>query len=266
MLIMEKGSSFAIQSVKRATEILSLFSLERPRLGITEISQLLALKKATVQGLIRTLAQQGFLQQDKESRKYELGVKLYELGVVFSGGLEINQKAQAPASRLAREVEQLVRVAIRNGDAAVVVLDALPRTEPLPFYSYGPRFPLYCTALGKALLAFAEKEEIASYLDRVKFTRYTPKTITRKEQLLRDLQETRKRGYAINQGEHLLARASVGAPIFGRTGRVMASLSIGGDPRIFCRGEIEKFADAVMMTASMISRRMGFDPGNPVGA
>jgi IclR family KDG regulon transcriptional repressor len=262
---MNKNSTFTIQSVKRATEILSLFSIERPRLGITEISQLLSLNKATVQGLIRTLAQQGFLQQDKESRKYELGVKLYELGIAFSGGLEINQKAQEPAGRLAREVEQLVRVAIQNGDTAVVILDVLPRTEPLPFYSYGPRIPLFCTALGKALLAFSEEDEIVSYLDRVKFTRYTPRTITEKEQLLRDLQETRNRGYSINQGEHLLARASVGAPIFGRAGRVMASISIGGDPRNFTQDEIEKLANAVMMTASMISRRMGFYPGSPVG-
>jgi IclR family KDG regulon transcriptional repressor len=263
---MNEKSSFSIQSVKRATEILSLFSLARPRLGITEISQFLDLKKATVQGLIRTLGQQGFLQQDKESRKYELGVKLYELGIVFSEGLEINQKAQEPASRLARELEQLVRVAIRNGDTAVIVLEVLPRTEPLPFYSYGPRIPLYCTALGKALLSFADKEEIASYLDRVKFTRYTPRTIIGKAQLLRDLEETRKRGYSINQGEHLLARASVGAPIFDRIGGVMASISTGGDPRDFTQGGREKFATAVMMTASVISRRMGFDPGNPVDA
>jgi DNA-binding IclR family transcriptional regulator len=257
------NSPFFIQSVKRATEILSLFSLERPRLGITDISQLLDLKKATVQGLIRTLTHQGFLRQDKESRKYELGVKLYELGIVFSGGLEINQKAQEPASRLAREVEQLVRVAIPNGDSALVVLDVLPRTEPLPTYTYGPRIPLYCSALGKALLAFAEEGEIASYLNRVIFTRYTSRTITTKEQLLRDLEETRKRGYSINQGEHLLARASVGAPIFGRAGGVVASISVGGDPRNFIPSEIGKFAEAAMMTASLISRRMGFDPGNP---
>ena len=261
---MNTNSPFCIQSVKRATEILSLFSLERPRLGITEISQLLELKKATVQGLMRTLTQQGFLRQNKESRKYELGVRLYELGIVFSGGLEINQKAQEPAGRLAREVEQLVRVAIRNGDSAVVVLDVLPRTEPLPTYTYGPRIPLYCTALGKALLAFAGKEEITSYLDRVKFTRYTPRTITGREQLLRDLKETCRRGYSLNQQEHLLARVSVGAPIFGRNGGIVASISVGGDARNFIQSGTERFADAVMMTASVISRRMGFDPGNAV--
>jgi DNA-binding IclR family transcriptional regulator len=138
------------------------------------------LKKATVQGLIRTLGQQGFLRQDKESRKYELGVKLYALGIVFSGGLEFNQKTQEPASRLARELEQLVRVAIRNGNTAVIVIEILPRTEPTIFYSYGARIPLVYTAQGKAFLSFADKEEIASYGDRVKFTRYTQERLSGK--------------------------------------------------------------------------------------
>ena len=142
---MNVKSPLSIRSVKRARGIACLFSLERPRLGVTEISQLLELKKATVQGLIRTLGQQGFLRQDKESRKYELGVKLYALGIVFSGGLEFNQKTQEPASRLARELEQLVRVAIRNGNTAVIGLEVLPRTEPTIFYSYGARIPLVYT-------------------------------------------------------------------------------------------------------------------------
>ena len=82
----------SIQSVDRALQILALFSHRSPVLGVTEISRALGLSKGTVHGLIRTLLQQGFLQQDLPSRKYRLGLKIYELGIILAGTLEINQK------------------------------------------------------------------------------------------------------------------------------------------------------------------------------
>ncbi|MFH1349502.1 MAG: helix-turn-helix domain-containing protein, partial [Pseudomonadota bacterium] len=86
-----------IQSVHRAMQVLGLFSLSTPRLGISEISRALGLHKGTVQGLIRTLVHEGFLQQDQETRKYQLGFKIYELGLIMAGSLEVNQKASNPA-------------------------------------------------------------------------------------------------------------------------------------------------------------------------
>ena len=83
----------AIQSVQRAMKILGLFSIAKPRLGITEISNALGLHKATIQGLVRTLFEEGFLAQDPETKKYALGLKIYEMGVVLAGTLEINQKS-----------------------------------------------------------------------------------------------------------------------------------------------------------------------------
>jgi len=85
-----------IQSVHRAMQVLSLFSLDKTRLGISEIGRALYLHKATVQGLVQTLAQEGFLEQDRGTRKYQLGLKIYELGVILAGSLEINQKASNP--------------------------------------------------------------------------------------------------------------------------------------------------------------------------
>ena len=79
-----------IQSVHRALDILSLFSAAQPRLGITEMSNVLGLPKATVHGLVRTLVQRGFLYQDIETRKYRLGLTIYELGTILAGTLKSN--------------------------------------------------------------------------------------------------------------------------------------------------------------------------------
>ncbi len=142
-----------IQSVHRAVQILSLFSCSKPRLGISEMSRALDLRKATVQGLVRTLARDGFLQQDQETRKYQLGLKIYELGVILAGALEINQKASNPAQQLAKRTRRLVHIAIPDNYSALITMDAYPRSQPFISPQFGPRAPLYCTALGKALLA-----------------------------------------------------------------------------------------------------------------
>ena len=128
-----------IQSVDRALQILSLFSHRHSVLGIAEISRSLNLPKGTVHGLVRTLVSQGYLHQEQRSRKYRLGLKLYELGIVMVGTLEINQKAAGPANQIAKKTRLLSRVAIWDGDSAVITLNAYPRPRPSFHPQIGPR-------------------------------------------------------------------------------------------------------------------------------
>jgi DNA-binding IclR family transcriptional regulator len=250
----------AIQSVQRAMRILGLFSVAQPRLGITEISNALSLHKATIQGLIRTLFDEGFLAQDPATKKYELGLKIYEMGVVLAGTLEINQKSAEPAHRLALKTKLLVRICIRDGHTAIITLDAFPRTQPFLVRQLGIRFPLYCTALGKALLAFLPPKELSEYIKNTQLTAYTVDTITHKHDLLKNLEEVRNLGYSVNRQEHLLARSGIGAPIFNGSGRVEASIALVGDPARLLGKEKEVLARMVMSTASEISQAMGCFP------
>ena len=246
-----------IQSVNRAIQILGLFSLAKPQLGITEISRALKLHKGTVQGLVRTLTDQGFLEQDHYSRKYQLGPKVYELGIIRAGSLEINQKASIPAHQLALRTERLVRIATWEKNSVLVTMDVYPRSQPFLSRQFETRIPPHCTSLGKALLAFLDKDELNAYLKQAELAAYTSSTIVKKEQLLKELDETRRRGYSLNRGEHLLGRAGLGAPIFGREKRLVGSICLvcaaGQD------GEnITKYADDVKATALEISRHMGY--------
>ncbi|MBM4308705.1 MAG: IclR family transcriptional regulator [Deltaproteobacteria bacterium] len=254
-----------IQSVNRALQILNLFSLNNPQLGITQISRELSLHKGTVQGLVRTLTNAGFLRQNGATRRYQLGLKIYELGVILAGGLEINQKASAPAHKLARQTQHLVRIAIQDGDSALVTLDAYPTPQRFLTWQFGPRSPLYCTALGKTLLAYLSRQEVEGYLKRVKLIPYTPHTITKKDKFLRELEETRKRGYAINREENLLTRAAIGVPIFGGGKCPVASMCLVGNPRYILGEDKENLAEKVMKTALEISLLMGHSQGVTYG-
>jgi IclR family KDG regulon transcriptional repressor len=249
-----------IKSVHRAITILYLFNHRRPRLGISEISHILNLPKATVHGLVRTLLSVGFLQQDPETRKYQLGLKLYEIGITLAMNLEINQKALGPANKLAKSVNLVSRIAIYDGDSTLITLNIDPRSKSLFVHQIGPRIPAYCSSLGKAILAFLSDEELNAYLSQTKLVQYTPRTITRKERLLMELKETRQRGYSIDQEETTLGLVCLGAPIFGKNGRLEASISLSGDPNSFQRRQPKDLAEKLIKTAGEISRSMGYFP------
>ena len=149
---------------------------------------------------------------------------------------------------------------IRDGYTAFITLDAFPRTQPFLVRQLGIRFPLYCTALGKALLAFLQPRELSEYIRNTKLIAYTADTITRKSDLLKNLEVVRKCGYSINRQEHLLARSGIGAPIFGCSGRVEAAIALIGNPDRILGKEKEVLSRMLLSTASEISQAMGCFP------
>jgi DNA-binding IclR family transcriptional regulator len=229
--------------------------------GITEISHDLALAKGTVHGLVRTLSRAGFLLQDPESRRYRLGLKIYELGMISAGTLEINNKAIGPASQLAKRTGLISKIAIWDGSSALLVLQTDPRAHSLFPQQIGPSIPGHCSAVGKAMLAQLKPEEVTAYLERTPLVPYTSKTIVDKEKLLKDLQETRQRGYSIDREETVLGFDCIGAPILGRTGKIEGAISLSGSPEQVLPKQIEKSEALIrqlLITAGEISRSLGY--------
>jgi len=246
-----------IQSLQRAARILRLFSLNRPYLGITEISRELNMSKGTIQGMVQTLLDEGLLWKDAATAKYRLGFDLYELGVVFAGSLEINQKASGPANQLAKRTQRLVSVAVCSNNTALITLDAYPRVGPFISRHFELRRPLYCTAIGKSMLIAMSDPELEDYLDKTPLISFTINTITDKKRLRSELIEARRRGYTVNRAEHTLARGGIGAPIFQGKGKLAGSIAIVTSPDQLGANE-ERFSLEAMNTASEISRHMGY--------
>ncbi len=251
-----------IQSVDRALQILLLFSHHRPQMGVAQISRNLSLSKGTVHGLVRTLVQHGFLTQDPTTRKYRLGLRIHELGMVLAGTLELNLKAAGPCRQLAKRSQLLTRVAIWDGDAVVITLNTYPSARPVLPHQIGPRVHAYCSATGKAVLAFLEEASLMAYLNRTKLVPFTPSTITNRTRLLQDLLGVRERGYSVDREEAVEDLACIGAPLFERSGIVAGSLSLSGPPsRVFGK-RMETHAEALVRTAAEISRNMGYLPAS----
>jgi len=251
----------SVQSVERALKILTLFSHRHPVLGISEISRLMELPKGTAHGLTRTLVKHGFLNQDQSSKKYRLGLKLHELGIILSGTLELNQKAAGPCHQISRRTQLLSRIGLWDGEAVVITLNTHPIPMPVLPHQVGPRIHAYCSGIGKAILAFLAEETLNAYLSRTRLTAFTPHTNTDRDKLLADLETTRLRGYSIDCEEAVRGLACIGAPIFDSGGSVAGSLSLSGPVNQVLGENAASLADEVLATATEISRFLGYFPG-----
>lgn len=250
----------SVQSVNRAADILSLFTAERTRLGITEMANLLGLSKTTIHGLVRTLVGRGFLQQDPETRKYMLGLRIYELGSALAASLKINQVGSAIAQGLAKEIGLGTRLALWDNPSMVVTLMTLPGLQASHLQQMGPRVPCHCTAIGKAVLAALDPAELSGVLDQTKLVPMTNHTITDREELMSQLATYRRWGYARDREEFMLGLGCCAAVVRGPGAVVVGSISVSGLPnQVFDEARAD-LPGRVMAAAEAVSRAMGYAP------
>lgn len=251
-----------IQSVERALEVLLLFSYSRPLIGITEIAKAINISKATAHNLARTLEKSGFIEQDRNTKKFRLAVMSMVTGSVASGTLEINQKSAGPAYHLADHTQLLCRIGIWSKGRVIVTLYAAPHSR-IPFSPlYGPLLPPYCTGLGKVLLAFIDRDERRNYLDQARLLPYTKWTITDRSQLDEELETIRSNGYAVSRQEITPGRAGIASPIFASAGLLAGAIILSGDMSQVLGERMSSLISNLTKTASQISISMGYEPAD----
>jgi DNA-binding IclR family transcriptional regulator len=249
-----------IQSLERAISILNLFRSTRNSLGISEMAAALNLAKTTVHGLVSTLEINGFLKKDVATRKYRLGLALFELGTIQAADLEINQRAFYPLRELSDEINRLCRVAIWDRGSVIVTMNVRPQGHEITARQFGPRLPGYCTALGKAILANMFESERKQYLAEIDLIAYTPNTINDRQLLAEDLSQTRARGYSISRMEILPHQAGLGAPVLEISGRAIGAISTRLNVEDLDTDYMTTTAGHLMRTAHQISMDMGYQP------
>ena len=246
-----------LASVRNAARVLRAFSRAGQELGITELSRQLGLGKSTVHRLVTTLTAERLLERGSTPGRYRLGLVLYELGSNVTEHVDLHQAALPVLTTLRHETGEMVHVAVLDG-LEVVYVERLESLNLLPiFRQVGHRLPAYWTSSGKILLAALPPDELARRLKDWKPTAGTRWTITDKTRLLAELAAVAERGWAQNNEEGHLGIVSVGAPIRGRDGRVMAAVSVVGDSARM-RSNMRRTTTLVLESAGLISRRLGY--------
>ena len=144
-----------IQSVDRAARILKALASGPRRLGVSQLADQLGMTRPTVHGLLQTLQAHGFVEQDRDSDKYQLGAGLLHLGNSYLDHNELRARSLVHAERLASRAQAAVRVGVLHGPAVVVVHHVFRPDAAFQVLEVGAQLPAHASALGKAMLAYA---------------------------------------------------------------------------------------------------------------
>jgi IclR family transcriptional regulator, pca regulon regulatory protein len=220
----------ASQSLERGLAVLSSFGPDRPTLGISQLARELGLTRSTTHRYVATLASLRYLEQDRTTRKYRLGPRVLDLGFAMLGSLELREIAAPHLRQLTDTTGHTSNLAIRD-DTDVILIDRVRgrpgRYHHLEFTLHvGSRLPSYCSATGKALLAFLPRPDLDRLLDRIELVQRAPRTVTDKNSLFAQLEEVRRTGIAINDEELESALRSIAAPVRARSGQVVAAVNV----------------------------------------
>ncbi len=240
------------QTIKKAMQILDLFSLDRPELGVSEVARALGLPKSTTSELMSSLADQRLLSRMGKGR-YRLGWRLFALSQTLLDTTEFRIEARKVMEELVRGWKETMHVAVLDGVQAVYI----EKLQPVPAVKIritraGARLPAHSSGVGKVLLAHSEWAYVAERLEDQGMPELTPNTITDLHALAGELEQVREQGYAYDNEETLVGLCCVAAPIYGSGGPVVAAISFSVPAYRFCPRK-DEYTTAILDAARRIS-------------
>ncbi len=222
---MKHEGEVKVKSLQKALEILHCF-VEKQPLGVTEISEKLGLYKSNVHNILMTFKAMGYLEQDPDSGKFRLGIEVFSLSRAFRQNLDISKIALPYMQKIADETGEMVYLSIPRGDEMIYVETVYPQNQRMLGQAVaGEHCKMYCTGVGKAILATMPQQEIVQLIHEP-LEPITEYTITDLETLMREIDETRQRGYGIDDMELNFGMKCVGVALKNHKGQVEAGLSV----------------------------------------
>lgn len=249
--------TYDITALQRGLRLLHLFS-ESPR-GLTakQVAGLSRLPVSTVHRFLANLVTAGFLSCDSDGN-YHLGIACFAIGQAAVGQLDIRRLSLPYLRELNQQTRETIHLTVRHGLTAVYV-EKLDSSEPLRIHSrIGAAVPLYCTAVGKVMLAYMPLEERERIFPEMNVRRLTPNTVGNLQELETELYRVRKNGYACDMEEHEMHIRCLAAPIWDHNGSVHSSLSITAPVVRMPVTRLRQLAPLIQAAGMQISRELGY--------
>lgn len=242
-------------TVGKALSLLNIFTVAQPEFGLTEIARRCGFDKATARRLLLSLSQHGFIEQDPESRLYRLGAGLTRLARIREARFPLLQTALPHIHKLALETSETVHLSEAGSGGLLSVYVEHPSRANRVNVNVGEYWPLHCTASGMAFLADAPShvvEQVASG----GFESFTPFTVSDRKQLIAVIEQTRARGFALNDQGYEEGVISVAAAILGHDGYAVGALSVAAPMARMSKKQGAEQGKQVSAVANQITKQL----------
>jgi DNA-binding IclR family transcriptional regulator len=209
----DKKSIYKVQALERALDILDCFSFQKRELSLSDVVYLTGLNKTTVKRLISNLTARGYLQQDPQSKKYQLGMRLFELGGIVFTSLSLRRAATYPMTTLQSETGATVLLGVTMEDQ-LVYIDKRESAGVIRISSnIGWRRPLHYGMLGMVLMGSLDSKDVRRILKKYPLEAHTPFSITNKDAFSLRLETIRDQGFILEKEEAVEGVIGIAAPI-----------------------------------------------------
>jgi DNA-binding IclR family transcriptional regulator len=257
-MVRREKSNYTIQSVSHALDVLEQFNGNVDEIGVTELSKRLKLHKNNVFRLLATLEARGYIEQNKITENYRLGLRCLQLGQTFIHQMGLLLQARSTLENLVNITKESAFVAIRKG-TAIVPLEFVEPARPVRVVSFlGTVLPAHCTAAGKVYLVFESDGGLSHTLPE-HLDQYTEMTITDRKFLLDQMHEIGEAGYALDQGEFLLDVSSVAVPIRDYTRMLVGILGVAAPSHRLTKETMKQdIVPEILRAGSDLSKRLGY--------
>lgn len=247
---------YPVSALLKASEILE-YLLQKGEASFTEIHTDLAHPKSSTYKTISTLESLGYVRAIGQGSKYTLGLRLIELGSKAASQVDLTTEARPLIKKLSADTQRTCHLGILDGSEVIYLLKENVHGSISIDTWAGKRVGVYCTAMGKVLLAWQGEKEIDRILKKVEFIKFAPNTRIDPEEIKTSLVEVRRRGWATDDEESSKMVRCVAAPVRNTTGRVTAALSIATLTDLDSYEQLLGLTNKVLEAARELSVRLG---------
>lgn len=257
--VKREKSEYAVQAVSNAIDILELLGNCEHELSMSEIVSTLELTKSNVNKLLANLERYGYVEHNKYTGNFRLGVKTFQISQAYINKLNLIDISNQVLTDLKNKLNESTYIGVlRHGN--VVYLNVIETDEPVRVMPrIGNVGPAYATAIGKAQLSTLNNKEITSLYENKEFRKLADKTIPNIDELLKDITNVRECGYALDLEEYENDVHCVAAPVLDFMGKVIAGISVSGPKVRMSMERIEnEIAPLLIEAAQILSGKFGY--------
>jgi len=257
---MAEDPDYIIQSVVKALKTLKQFSAEEKQLTMTELSKRTGINKSNMLRILTSLESENFVKFNDETKKYQLGIAMYNLGNTAFGFLDVKKICYPILREASTDAQVLIHLAVEQ-DGKVLVIDRI-----WPNYhediaglvsQIGGNVPTHCTGVGKVLAAYSSSDRLQKMLAACKFERHSERTITDKEMFLKELAKVKAQGFALNDGENEDYLRCITRPVFDGNGKLVAAFSLSGLRTVMDDEHLPYYQDVSKRVALELCKEFG---------